>query len=85
MFESEKHDSIYNRIRYLISAKSAIAYITSHNYTQVRLDFFNFLLLENAMTFHNVIIIIKSVFSKGKNHYHYNIYLEKPSYELPQK
>ena len=37
------------------------------------------------MTFHNVIIFIKSVFNKGKNNYYYNIFLEKASYELPKK
>ena len=37
------------------------------------------------MTFHNVIILIKSVFNKDKNNYYYNIFLEKASYELPKK
>ena len=37
------------------------------------------------MTFHNVIIPIKSVFSKVKNNYYYNIFVEKVSYELPKK
>ena len=32
LFESEKCDSICNRIRYLISVKSGITYIVSHNY-----------------------------------------------------
>ena len=36
------------------------------------------------MTFHNVIILAKSVFNKGKNNYYY-ILLEKASYELPKK
>ena len=35
------------------------------------------------LTFHNVIILIKSVFSKDKNTYYYNILLRKGSYELP--
>ena len=30
LFRSEKNDSIYNRIRYFISAKSGITYIISH-------------------------------------------------------
>ena len=37
------------------------------------------------MTFHNVIILIKSVFNKDKNNYYFNIFLEKDSYELPKK
>ena len=34
------------------------------------------------MIFHDVIILIKSVFNKDKNNYYYNIFLEKASYEL---
>ena len=35
------------------------------------------------MTFHDVIILIKSVSNKDKNNYYYNIFLENVSYELP--
>ena len=34
------------------------------------------------MNFHNVIILIKSVFNKDKNNYYYNIFLEKASYDV---
>ena len=37
-FRSEKDDSIYNRIRYLISVKSGITYIISHIYAKIKLD-----------------------------------------------
>ena len=37
------------------------------------------------MTFLIVIMFIKSVFSKDKNNYYYNIFLENASYELPKK
>ena len=37
------------------------------------------------MTFHNVMMLIKSVFNKNKNNHYYNIFLEKASYELPKK
>ena len=36
------------------------------------------------MTFHYVVILMKSVWNKDKN-YCYNIFLEKASYELPKK
>ena len=36
------------------------------------------------MTFHNVIISIKSVFIKDKNNYYYHIFLEKAWNELPK-
>ena len=38
LFGTEKYDSIYNRIRYLISAKSGITYIISHNYAKIKVD-----------------------------------------------
>ena len=34
----EKCDSIYNRIRYLMSVESGITYITSRNYAKVKVD-----------------------------------------------
>ena len=60
-FRSEKYDSIYNSIRYFISVKSDITYITSINYATIKVDSYGSLLLEKTMTFHNVIILIKSV------------------------
>ena len=38
LFRSEKYDSIYNRIRYLISVKNGITYIISHIYAKIKLD-----------------------------------------------
>ena len=37
------------------------------------------------MIFHDVIILIKSVFNKDKNSYYNNIFSEESSYELPKK
>ena len=74
-----------NRIRYLISVKSGITYIIPHNYAKIEVDSYDSLPPEKAMTFHNVIILIKSVFNKDKSNYYYNVCLEKPSYELPKK
>ena len=61
LFRSEKYDSIYNSTRYFISVKSDITYITSINYATIKVDSYGSLLLEKTMTFHNVIILIKSV------------------------
>ena len=36
------------------------------------------------MTFHNVMVVIKSVFNRDKGNYYYNIFSEKASYELPK-
>ena len=36
--------------------------------------------LEKTLFLHNIIILVKYVFNKNKNHYYYNISLEKRSY-----
>ena len=51
LFGSEKFDSIHNSIRYLISAKSGITYITSHNYVKTKVDSYNSLPLEKNNNF----------------------------------
>ena len=61
------YDYIYNRIRYLISLKSVITDIISHNYAEINVDSYDSLPLEKTMTFHNVAILIKSVFNKDRN------------------
>ena len=66
LFGSKKYDSIYNRIRYYISAKGGITFIISHNYAKMKKDSYNSLTLEKTSTFHDVRIPIKSVFNKDK-------------------
>ena len=51
LFESEKYDSIYNRIKYLISVKCGITYIISHYYAKVKVDLYDFLALEKTVAF----------------------------------
>ena len=85
LFGSEKYDSIYNRIRYLISVKSGITYTISHNYAKIKVDSYDFLPLGKAMIFHDVLILIESVFNKDKNNYYYNIFLEKAFYQVSKK
>ena len=58
-------------------------YIISHNYAKIKVDSYNSLPLEETKNFHDVIILIKSVFIKDKNNYYYNISLQKASHELP--
>ena len=50
-----------------------------------RIDSCNSLPIEKMLTFHNVIILIKSVVNKNKNGYYDNIYLAKGSYEDKSK
>ena len=72
-------------MRYLISVKSGIAYVVSHNYAIIQVDLYNSLPLEKTMTLRNVIILAKSVWNKDNNNCYYNILLERASYELPKK
>ena len=58
LFGSEKHNSIYNRIRYIISVKNGIAYVIFHKYENIKVDSYDSLHLEKAMTFHNFMILI---------------------------
>ena len=56
LFGSERYDAIYNRIRYLISQKSFIAYVFSHNYAKSKVNSFDSLPPEKTLTLRNVII-----------------------------
>ena len=85
LFGSEKYDSIYSRVRCLISTKSGLPYTISHNYVKSKVDSYDFLPLEKAITFHNVLILIKSVFNKDKNDWNYYIFVEKASCKLPKE
>ena len=68
-----------------ISLKSDITYIFSHYFTKIKVDSCDSLPIEKRLTLHNVIIHIKSVLNKDKNHYYYKIILEKCSYQLAKK
>ena len=47
----------------------------------MRVDSYNSLPIKKILTFHNVIILIKSVVNKNKNKYYYHIFLEKGLYK----
>ena len=51
VFGSEKYDFIYKSIWCLRRVKSGIIYITSHNYTKIKVDSYDSLPLEKTMTF----------------------------------
>ena len=61
LFGCEKYNAIYNKIRYLISLKRRITYIFSHYFAKTSVDSYDSLLIENILTLHNVIMLIKSV------------------------
>ena len=78
LFASENYDAIYNRIRYFISQKSGITYIFSHYFAKIKVNSYDYLPIEKTLTLH-VIIHIKSVLNKDKNHYYCKKFLEKCS------
>ena len=60
-------DKICDKSRCLISEKSGITDSNNHNFGKTRIDSYNSLPIEKIFTFHNVIILIKSVVSTNKN------------------
>ena len=70
------YSGTYDRIKYLISEKKGITVSIDHNFARIRIDSYNYLPVEKILNFH-VIILIKSVVNGNKNHYYYNIFLEK--------
>ena len=58
LFESEKYHVIQNKIRYLISQKSGITYLISHNYGKIKIDWYDSLPLEQTLAV-NVMTLIK--------------------------
>ena len=75
LFRSEKYELIYDRVKYMIGVKSGITYVISHNYPKVNVDSYGSLRQEKTMTFHNVIIFVKSAFNKDKNNYYFKVFL----------
>ena len=64
----------------LLVKKNGLTYIFSHKNPKIKVNSYDSLPLEETLTFHNVIIFIKSVFNKDQNQYYCNIFLEKCSY-----
>ena len=81
LFDHGLFDKIFDKIKYLICEKSGITESINHNFGKIRIDSYNSLPIEKILTFHNVIILIKSVVNKNKNQYYHNIFLEKVSYK----
>ena len=77
LFCPEKYNTIYGKIKYLISLKSGITFIFSHYFAKIKVDSYDPL--------NNVIILIKSALNKYKNHYYHKIFLEKCSYQSAKK
>ena len=65
-----------------MSLKRGMTYTFYHHFAKIKADFYDSLYIEKLSTLGNVLIHIKSVLNIDKNHYHYEILLEKCSYHL---
>ena len=79
LFDYGLFDKICDRIKYLTSENNVITDSINHNFGKLRIDSYNSLPIAKVLTFHNLIILIKSVANKNKNNYYYNIFSEKDS------
>ena len=67
------------RLNILQVKKSGITNSINYNFGKIKIDSCNSLPIKKILTFHNVIILIKSVVNKNENKYYCNIFLEKGS------
>ena len=81
LFDYSYWDKICDKIKYLTSEQSGITDSINYNFARIRTDSHNSLPIEEILTFHNEILLIKSVVIKNKNEYYSNIFLEKGSYK----
>ena len=66
LFVFEKYDAFSNRIRYLLSQKSCITYVSFHNYSKIKIDSYDSLPLEKMLTLRSVIISLSQFLIKIK-------------------
>ena len=74
-------DEICNSIKYVINEEKGITDSVNYNLAIIRLDSYSSLPIEKILTFHNVIILIKSVVNKNKSEHYYSMFLEKGSFK----
>ena len=67
LFDNGLFDKICDKIKYFISEKIDIADSNNHNFWEIRIDSHNYLPIEKILTFHNVIMLIKSAVNKSKD------------------
>ena len=68
-------------LKYLIGKKGGITNSINHNFGKIRINWYNSLPIKTILTFHFVIILIKSVVNKNENKFCYNTFLEKGLYK----
>ena len=65
LFDYGLFDKICDKIKYLISEKGGIKDSINHNFGKIRIDSYNSLPFEKILSFHNALILIKSVANKN--------------------
>ena len=65
LFDYGWFNKICGRINYLICEKNGITNNINHNFAKIRIDSYKSLPSEKILTFHNVIILIRSVANKN--------------------
>ena len=71
LYDYEWFDKICDKIKYLSGIKVVLTIELVIIFAKIRIDSYNSLPVEKLLTFHNVIILIKSVVNKNKNDYYY--------------
>ena len=79
LFDYGWFDKICDNIKCLVSEKSGITDSINHNFGKIRIDLYSSLPTKKILTFHNMIILFKSLVNKNKNEYYYNMFLKKGS------
>ena len=65
---------MFDRINDLISEKGDIADSINYSFARIRIDSYNSLPIEKALTVHDVVILIKLVVNENKNNCYYNYF-----------
>ena len=75
LWYDEIYDSIGYKSKVLVIMKKGFKNSIDHNFARITIDSYSSLPIEKILTFHNVIILIKSTVNNNENYY-YNIFLE---------
>ena len=77
MFHSEKIWCFYNRIKYLKSLQSGIPFVFTQCHAKFIIDSDDSLPLEKKLGLDNILILVKTDFTKDENRYCHKMFLEK--------
>ena len=57
----------------------------SHHFAKIKIDSYDSLPKEKILALYDVMILVKSVLNKDRNHYYYKIFSDKSTYKLAKK